>query len=169
VARARTEPNSPARRLHPVILVRAGPLLLMTAALTLVLAACASGDPEGATPDTSPRPSDSAQPSPHPTAKPSPTRSPVPGSADTFTGTLGADTAERGCTYLQAPDGTRYEVLYPDGWRIQAAPLRLANPDGEVVATGGETITVQGSLAREARSICQLGPIFEAVEVVSID
>lgn len=142
---------------------------LLTAALTFVMAACASGDPDGATPVTSPRRSDSAQPSPHPTATPSPTRSPVPGRGDTITGTLGADTAERGCTYLQAADGTRYEVQYPEGWRVQAEPLRLANRDGEVVATGGETITVLGRVAREARSICQLGPIFEAVEVVSVD
>ncbi len=139
--------------------------LLLTAALILMLAACASGDPEGATPETSPRPTDSAPPP----ATPSPTRSPVPAGSDTLTGTLGADTAERGCTYLEAADGTRYEVRYPEGWSVQAAPLRLTDPDGEVVATGGETITVQGRVEREARSICQLGPIFEADEVISVD
>ena len=142
---------------------------LLTAAVVLALSACASGDPERATPAASPRRSDAAQPTPHPTATPSPTRSPVPGRGDAMTGTLGADTAERGCTYLQAADGTRYEVRYPEGWRVQAAPLRLTSPDGEVVATGGEAITVRGRLAREMRSICQLGPIFEAVEVVSVD
>ena len=138
---------------------------LLMAAAVLVLSACAPGDPEGARPSTSPRRTDAAQPTPRPTATPSPS----PGRGDTITGTLGADTAERGCTYLQAADGTRYEVRYPEGWGIQAAPLRLTNPDGEVVATGGETITVQGRVAREMRSICQLGPIFEAVEVVSVD
>ena len=137
---------------------RVAPLVL-TAALILVLAACASGDPEGATPETSPQPTPIA----------SPTRSPVPGGGDVLTGTLGADTAERGCTYLEAADGTRYEVRYPEGWSVEAAPLRLTDPSGEVVATGGETITVQGRVEREARSICQLGPIFEADEVISID
>ena len=138
--------------------------LLMAAAL-LVLSACAPGDPEGATPSTSPGRTDAAQPTPRPTATPPPS----PGRGDTITGTLGADTAERGCAYLQAADGTRYEVRYPEGWTLQAAPLRLTNPDREVMATGGETITVRGRLAREMRSICQLGPIFEAVEVVSVD
>ena len=142
---------------------------LLMAAAVLVLSACAPGDPEGATPSTSPRRTDAAQPTPRATTTPSPTPSPIPGRGDTITGTLGADTAERGCTYLQAADGTRYEVRYPEGWGIQAAPLRLTNPDGDVVATGGETITVRGRLAREMRSICQLGPIFEAVEVVSVD
>ena len=141
---------------------------LLTAAAVLALCACASGDPEAATPSTSPRRTDAAQPTPRATTTPSPTPSPIPG-RDTITGTLGADTAERGCTYLQPADGTRYEVRYPEGWALQAAPLRLTNPDGEVVATGGETITVRGRLAREMRSICQLGPIFEAVEVVSVD
>lgn len=142
---------------------------LLTASLMLVLSACASGDPERATPVTSPGRSDAAQPTPGQTASPPPTRSPIPGLGDTITGTLGADTAEQGCTYLQAADGTRHEVQYPEGWDVQAAPLRLMNPDGEVVATGGETITVRGRLAREMRSICQLGPIFEAVEVVSVN
>ena len=169
MASARTELDSPSRRLRPVIHMRASPLLL-TAALTLVLAACASGDPEGATPETSPRAaSASARPTPQPTATPSPTGSPIAGRDESLTGTLGADAAERGCTYLQAADGTRYEVRYPEGWRVQATPLRLTNPDGEVVATGGETITVLGRVAGEARSICQLGPIFEAVEVASVD
>jgi hypothetical protein len=149
---------------------RAAPLLL-TATLALVLAACASGDPAGATPDTSPEPTATASPTRSPvlTVTPSPTRSPVPAGGDTLTGTLGADTAERGCTYLEAADGTRYEVRYPEGWVVQAAPLRLTDPDGEVVATGGETITVRGRSEREMRSICQLGPIFEAVEVISVD
>ncbi len=142
---------------------------LLTAAAMLVLAACASNGPAGVTPETSPSHSDRPQPSPNPTATPSPTPSPAPGRGDTITGILGADTVEGGCTYLQAADGTRYEVSYPEGWRVQAAPLRLANPDGEVVATGGETITVRGRLAREMRSICQLGPIFDAVEVVSVN
>ncbi len=86
-----------------------------------------------------------------------------------MTGTLGADSIEGGCAYLEADDGTRYEVIYPEGWTIQASPLELAGPDGEVVATGGETITVRGSHAEDMVSICQIGPMFLATEVESID
>ena len=86
-----------------------------------------------------------------------------------MTGVLGADSVEGGCTYLEAPDGVRYQVIYPDGWQVQASPLQLENPAGEVVATGGETITVRGRVADDMASICQIGQIFLATEVVSID
>ena len=85
------------------------------------------------------------------------------------TGELGADSVEGGCPYLEAADRVRYEVIYPDGWRVTAAPLELRNPEGEVVATGGDTVTVRGSHAGDMASICMIGPIFEASEVVSID
>jgi hypothetical protein len=93
---------------------------------------------------------------------------PVGGGVD-LVGTLGADSIEGGCTYLEADDGTRYQVIYPDGWQIQASPLQLTNPAGEVVATGGETITVRGQRADDMVSICQIGPMFMASEVVSVD
>ena len=85
------------------------------------------------------------------------------------TGTLGADSIEGGCTYLEADDGTRFQVIYPDGWQIMVSPLQLTNPGGEMVATGGETITVRGQRADDMFSICQIGPMFVATEVVSID
>lgn len=85
------------------------------------------------------------------------------------TGTLGADSVEGGCAYLEAGDRTRFQVIYPDGWRIHASPLQLTNPAGDVVATGGESITVRGHRADDVVSICQIGPMFMATEVLNID
>lgn len=59
-------------------------------------------------------------------------------------------------------------MIYPAGWQLDGAATQLRNPAGEVVATGGETITVVGQLADMA-STCQIGPIFKASEVVTID
>ncbi len=87
------------------------------------------------------------------------------GPAGTYTGMLGSDAIEGGCAYLQAPDGRKYEVLYPDGWTLRKAPLELAAPDGQVVARAGEEVTVRGTEADMA-SICQIGPIIQATEVV---
>jgi hypothetical protein len=87
------------------------------------------------------------------------------GAAGTYVGVLSADAIEGGCAYLQAPDGRKYEVLYPDGWTLRRSPLELSGPDGRVVAQGGDEVTVRGSVADMA-SICQIGPIIEATEVV---
>lgn len=91
-----------------------------------------------------------------------------PGNDVELSGTLGADSIEGGCAYLEA-DSTRFQVIYPPGWQITASPLQLTNPGGEVVATGGETITVRGHRADDMVSICQIGPMFAASEVISID
>jgi hypothetical protein len=129
----------------------------------IVLAGCASGG--GGEPTSSP--SDQATPSPS-ELTPSPAPSP-PGEQATITGTFGSDAIEGGCAYLQAADGTRYQVLYPDGWTLERNPFRLIGPDGEVAARGGETITVRGSVADDMASTCMIGPIFRATEVVSVN
>ena len=87
------------------------------------------------------------------------------GAAGTYTGMLGSDAIEGGCAYLQAPDGGKYEVLYPDGWTLRKSPLELIAPDGRVVARAGDEVTVRGAEADMA-SICQIGPIIQATEVV---
>ena len=84
-------------------------------------------------------------------------------------GVLGADSVEGGCGYLEAGDGTRYEVIYPKGWQLRLSPLELVAPGGEVVARGGDIITVRGAETSDMMSICQIGPIFEATEVVLTD
>lgn len=82
-----------------------------------------------------------------------------------LTGRLGFDDLEGGCAYLETEDGTRYEVLYPDGWELERSPLQLISPDGEVVARSGDDVTVRGTVTEDVASICQIGPIFEATAV----
>lgn len=97
------------------------------------------------------------------TVQPSPAAS-TPG---VITGRLGADAVEGGCGYLEAEDGTRYEVVWPDGWQLSTSPLELRDPDGAVVARTSDELTVRGQEATDMASICQMGPIFQAVEVVT--
>ena len=99
-----------------------------------------------------------------PTLRPEPV-SEEPMTGDALTGILGADTVEGGCGYLRTDDGTRYEVIYPEGWTLSLNPLELTAPDGEVVARGGDEVTVRGREANDMGSICQIGPIFEATGV----
>ncbi len=87
------------------------------------------------------------------------------GPATMYTGVLGSDAIEGGCAYLEAPSGRKYEVIYPDGWELRKAPLELRAPDGRVVARAGDEVTVRGAEA-DMVSICQIGPIIEATEVV---
>ncbi|MCA1571799.1 MAG: hypothetical protein LC798_16100 [Chloroflexi bacterium] len=115
---------------------------------------------------TEPETSASSRPSPSlrlVSAKPS--APPRLGSHE-LTGTLGFEDLEGGCVTFESQDATRYEVLYPEGWELQRSPLQLLSPDGEVVARPGDQITIRGSEATDMSSICQVGPIFRATEVV---
>lgn len=139
-------------------------------ALLLLLTSCVrgeggSGGPgesegPGASPVSSQSPRDAATFSLAPASQ-----QPRPGA--TVTGSLGSDTVEGGCAYLQAAGGTRYEVLYPDGWNLRMSPLQLIGPDGTVHARAGDLVTVRGATATDMASICQIGPIFRATEVVA--
>lgn len=134
----------------------------------VILAAC--GAPPGSTPTTATAPEEtrlsSSEPTPTPSLKrPSEQPSLVPNATGALTGVLGADSIEGGCGYLQTADGTRYEVIYPDGWALSLSPLQIIDPDGEVVAEGGDEVTVRGSVASDMASICQIGPIFRATKV----
>lgn len=84
----------------------------------------------------------------------------------TFSGTLGSDSIEGGCFYLETPDGRRLEVIYPRGWQVQRVPLALVSPDGAIVAEAGDLVTIRGVEAGDMMSICQLGPIIRAIEVL---
>ena len=89
------------------------------------------------------------------------------GGADaTYSGVLGADSIEGGCSYLQAADGKRYELIPPDGWQLDKGSAQLRGPDGAVVARAGDAITVKGHEA-DMVSICQIGPIIQAVEITA--
>lgn len=140
------------------------------AAAVILLVACAAP----ASPTVSPTP----EPEPTPKeAEPTPSaeqRTPKPSSTSQvdgieLRGTLGLEDIEGGCPYLRAADGTRYEVIYPDGWELRPGPVERVSPDGEVVARSGDEVAVRGREATDMASICQIGPIFVADEVASID
>jgi hypothetical protein len=86
-----------------------------------------------------------------------------------LTGVLGADSIEGGCTYLEAANGTRYEVIYPPGWALDRSSATLRDATGAIIATAGDLVTVRGREATDMASTCQIGPIFQATEVVSVD
>ena len=141
--------------------------LLSLTTCAILLAAC-SGN--GVAPSASTAGMESTGRSSDPAPSPDlasrlPSRGPG-GDRTVLSGILGADTVEGGCGYLEAADGTRYEVRYPNGWRLELSPLQLTSPDGMVVARGGDEVTVRGRLATDFASLCQIGPIFSAEEVV---
>ena len=82
----------------------------------------------------------------------------------TLTGDLGFDDIEGGGCYLETADGTRYEVVYPDGWTIDRDGAELRGPGGEL-GHAGEALAVRGTVATDRSSIRQLGPIFVATDV----
>jgi hypothetical protein len=96
------------------------------------------------------------------------TETPLP-DGDELTGVLDADSIEGGCPYLGTEDGTRYEVIYPPGYDIDRSSGTLRDPSGVVIATPGDVVTVRGRVATDMASICQIGPIFQATEVVSVE
>jgi len=86
---------------------------------------------------------------------------------DMLEGTLGGDAQlEGGCAWLDTDEG-RFEVMYPEGYEIDFDPVRLLGPDGEPIAREGETVRVRGRVAGDLMSICQVGTIFQATEVVA--
>lgn len=90
----------------------------------------------------------------------------VVGGDATYTGVLGADSIEGGCSYLQTADGKRYELIPPDGWQLDKGSAQLTGPDGALVARAGDAITVKGHEA-DMVSICQIGPIIQAAEITA--
>ena len=135
-------------------------LRMSAASLLLLLSACAGANGSSSSPKPPP-PSASLRPT---------SQQPVPSEtsgSQTITGKLGADSIEGGCAYLQTQAGKRYEVIYPKGWKLDKGRARLTNPQGEVVASAGDTVMVRGEIATDMASTCQMGPIFRATEVTT--
>ncbi len=103
-------------------------------------------------------------PAPAPRASLSPVPLPSTASAQ-LTGVLGFDTIEGGCGYVETADGTRYEVIYPNGWQIDTGTERLMGPGG-ISIRAGQKVILKGAVTDEVASICQIGPLFRATEVV---
>jgi hypothetical protein len=140
---------------------RAAPRLLFAVLVAVLMAGCTGGGgPSGPAGSPSGPPGEAPSQSLELASPKSPAAS-----EGTYTGVLGSDAIEGGCVYLQAADGTRYEVIYPDGWELRKAPVELVAPDGRVVARAGDEVTVTAHEADMA-SICMIGPIIQATEVV---
>ena len=95
---------------------------------------------------------------------------PTSGTAD-LVGTLGGDPLlEGGCAWLVDDDGQTWEVLWPAGYSIQfRGELTLLVREGEEsVAITGQRVGVAGAEATDMASICQVGRIFQASEVVFV-
>ena len=138
-------------------------LIVLTA---LLLAGCgASGASQTASNASSADPTAGSSPSDEPTRAVDPSATPA-SIEDTIVGTVGFDDIEGGCTYLQTADGTRYEVVWPEGWSLDPE-LNVIDPSGAIVAGVGDELTIGGRIAGDLASICQIGPIFEAVEVTA--
>ncbi len=86
----------------------------------------------------------------------------------TFSGVLGRGDIEGGCAFVEAADGSRYEVVFPEGWAIDRSSGELRGDDGRI-ARAGDAITIRGSVATDRSSICQIGPIIIASEVILAD
>jgi hypothetical protein len=142
-------------------------LATMSLAVLLLAACSAASGPTGSVASEGPLVSD-RPPAPDGSpslelASPQPSKA-LPGGGAIHTGTLGSDTIEGGCTYLETADGRKLEVIYPDGWTVRRAPLELVDPSGQVVARAGDRVTIRGEEA-DMMSICQIGPIIRATEV----
>lgn len=144
------------------------PLACITA--VLLLGACADEPAQVGGPDPT---TSTADPSPTTTA--TATAAPVPAPSDpaedrgefrSWTGTLGGSEIEGGCVWLEADDGTRYELVAAPGGTVavDTANLSLLRVDGTVFE-GGAPITVDAALDPEAMSFCQIGPILMVRDV----
>jgi hypothetical protein len=83
-----------------------------------------------------------------------------------LTGTFTGDPElEGGCAWVETGDGTRYEVLWPDGYEVRWEPLELLGPGGETVAADGDAVRVRGAPAEDMVSICMVGQLVSAETV----
>jgi hypothetical protein len=145
-------------------------IFLLTAALAACGSSALSDDATAPSADLMPSATPSASIEPTPAERSEPPPSPQPSAARslaagmTVSGTLNFDQIEGGCTSLNAEDGTRYEVIWPDGWTLDSSS-NLIDASGAVVAQVGDTVTVAGRITHDMASICQIGPIFEALGV----
>ena len=143
------------------------PIVALACAMFIAACAAPTGNPTE-TPTLEERPVEPPEPTPTASidlASEQPSREPIGG--EELTGVLGADAIEGGCGYLRTDDGTRYQVIYPSGWDLTLSPLQLTSPSGDVVARGADEVTVRGSVSTDMASICQIGPLFQATEVVT--
>ena len=113
---------------------------LAAGAIALLLAACSSAaapSVPSASPSATPSVSSAANASDAVSSATLTPESRPPPKGELLSGTLGFDGIEGGCSYVEASDGTRYQVLYPDGYAIDRSSGDLTGPGGAVVVPLG--------------------------------
>jgi hypothetical protein len=160
---------------------------LLALVVVAALAGCGSDDDVGDPADevaatSASQTGDATEPGADPAPSPGPTvdgpsadpQTAPPGGA-TLIGTLTGDAGlEGGCAWIEPTGGVdgkldRVEPMLPDGYRIEFDPgLVLIGPDGEVVASDGDEVSVVGAVAADAASLCQTGVIYQVEEVVAV-
>ncbi|HEX2222553.1 MAG TPA: hypothetical protein VHK06_08530 [Candidatus Limnocylindria bacterium] len=156
--------------------MRLASVTALCAGLLLALAGCAgeAGAPTDSQP-TAAAPSATASDQPAPSAS-GPMDRPTEGAGEEsqpdLVGVLDGDASlEGGCAWLETPDGERWQVMWPAGYHVmfdEAGPM-LMGPDGSIAAGPGDRIGVTGKEAGEMGSVCQVGPIFQAEDLVATD
>jgi len=132
--------------------------------LGVVMAGCSSSGGAAGSGGPSSSAGGASPAAPSPTLELASPKSPAAG-GNTYSGVLRSDAIEGGCAYLLAADGQKYEIIPPDGWELRKTPAAVVSPDGQVVAKAGDVITVHGNEA-DMMSICQIGPIIQATDIV---
>jgi hypothetical protein len=149
------------------------PLASLVAVLLLAAGCAGAAATPSADQPTRAAPSVEVSP-PEETAEAEPTPEATEGGGEAeadLVGTLEGDaTLEGGCAWLEAADGTRWQVIWPPGYHLmfepEQGPPLLMGPDGTTVAHAGDRVAVTGEEATDMLGICQVGPFFEAEEVL---
>lgn len=95
-----------------------------------------------------------------------------PGLTGDLVGTLHGDAdLETGCAWLVDSTGKRWEILWPEGYRIAFPTGRdpvLTGPGGEIVARAGDVVALNGAPPSGLGSRCMVGELFEATPLVGV-
>ena len=85
-----------------------------------------------------------------------------------ITGILRGDQAQGiDCIWLTDPHGNRWEIIWPVGYRQEVVEgVATLSLEGQVVAVAGDPITVRGTRSRDFGSVCMIGIVYEASEVL---
>lgn len=77
----------------------------------------------------------------------------------TVSGVLGGSNLEGGCVWLDAEDGTRYELIGGPSASVAIDPANqvIADTTGTVIAEAGDAVEVTGTVDDGLATFCQVG------------
>lgn len=86
----------------------------------------------------------------------------VPERDPDVTGVLAGDPMlEGGCVWV-ATEEENFEVIWPEGMRVEVDPIVLRDEDGTVVAEQGDDVWLWGEVDDDVLTVCQVGRVFRA-------